>query len=246
MTRVQFFDFDGCLFDTAYECAVVAWCVRCGITERFQSVEVDRQFLRQFYVLKPYVRYAREYVVFCSDEYLSLHDQASLDAMLSSAGVRSQLESYQERFYRMRELIKAESFEAWLALNRPYPFALEALRCVAESAIIVSSKDSKTILELLAASQVTPRGVYDFSYASSKLGVLRRLRQELGVSLAGAVFLDDNVEHLLKAQESGVRPVLASWGYVAPEQRERADTMGIAVATAGNLRQILRISSPDP
>ena len=241
MTALRFFDFDGCLFDTAYECAVVAWCVRHGIAGGFQSVAVDAEFLRRFYALKPYIRYAREYVVFSSDRYLSIRDQAGLDAVLGSEVSHPQLEDYQERFYSTREAIKAESFEAWLALNRPYPFAVEALRCVADTAIILSSKDRKTIVETLAACRVTPLAVHDFSYAPSKLGALERLHQELGLSLDGAVFLDDNVDHLLEAQGSGVRPVLASWGYVSPEQRERARAAQVAVATRANLRALLGI-----
>jgi len=242
VSGLRFFDFDGCLFDTAYECAVVAWCVRYDITREFRSVNVDPEFLRRFYGLKPYIRYAREYVVFSSESYLSIADQAGLDRVLASEVSRKQLEDYQDRFYRTREAIKLESFEAWLALNRPYPFAVEALRCVADTAIIVSSKDRKTIVETLTASHVRPLGVYDFSYAPSKLAALNRLREEVGLSLDGAVFLDDNVDHLLETHASGVRPVLASWGYVSPEQGERARAARIAVATPTNLRTLLGIA----
>jgi phosphoglycolate phosphatase-like HAD superfamily hydrolase len=238
---LRFFDFDGCLFDTAYECAVVVWCVRHDITRDFRSVNVGPEFLHRFYALKPYIRYAREYIVFSSESYLSIADQVGLDRALTTEVSRTQLEEYQDRFYRTREAIKGESFEAWLALNRPYTFAVEALRRVAETAIILSSKDRKTIVETLTAADVSPLGVYDFSYAPSKLAALNRLREE-GLSLDGAVFLDDNIDHLLEAHASGVRPVLASWGYVTPEQGTRARAAHIPVATPTNLRALLGIA----
>lgn len=235
------FDFDGCLFDTAYECAVVAWCVRDGIERDFASVTMDAEFLHRFYAVKPYIRYAREYVVFSSDAYESITDQAALTRVVTARLSAAELDAYQDRFYQTREAIKKESFSGWLALNRPYPFAVDALRSVADTAVILSSKDRKTIVETLSASGITPRAVCDFTYAPTKLEALRKLSQKLGVALQEAVVLDDNVDHLLELQGSGVRPLLASWGYVSPEQRERARAARIALATPANLRTLMGI-----
>jgi UDP-glucose 4-epimerase len=239
--RLCFLDFDGCLVDTAYECAVVAWCVRNGIDSGFGAVSVEPGFLRQFYVLKPFIRYAREYHVFAADAYASIGDEDSLRSYLASEASPEELKAYETRFYETREAIKEESFEYWLSLNKPYAFAVEALRMIAHRAAIVSGKDRKTIEEILAVEQITPLAVCDFSYAPNKAAAVRRLTAERSLDAAGAVFLDDNLDHLMQVREAGVDPVLASWGYVSTGQRAQAEEGGVAVATEENLRTVLGI-----
>ena len=106
---VTFFDFDGCLVDTAHECAVVSWCVREGISADFDAVKVEQRFLERFYEIKPYVRYAREYVVFQSGIYEEVSTEADLRRVLAESLTEAEGLEYAEQFYATREAMKDES-----------------------------------------------------------------------------------------------------------------------------------------
>ena len=239
MTSCLFLDFDGVLFDTAYECAVVTWCVRHGVRENYPGVTLDERFLRRFYDLKPYIRRAREYAVFASDAYLAVTDQASLDAVIARDLRAEELEAFEKQFYAMRERIKAASFDWWIGLNRPYPWAVDLLRARQDRTVVVSLKDGRTIGDTLGHWHLTARRVCDHAYAPTKRDAIVRVAAELGLALPRSVFVDDNVDHLLDLRAAGVVPVLADWGYVTPSQRRAAVDAGIEVATRETIASIL-------
>ena len=236
---VTFFDFDGCLVDTAYECAVVAWCAREGVTASYATTPIDRDFLQRFYEIKPYVRYAREYVVFDSQIYEEIQSEADLRRILEQSFPEHKQIEYQERFYAMREAMKGESFEAWLALNRPYDLAMDALRIAGPEAVIISGKDEKTISQILNVLSVKTWAICDHKYAGTKRAAVEKWSRLENVELSGQPFLDDNLDHLIQLDGIPVRPVLASWGYVSTSQLDAALGANIDVATEADVSAVL-------
>ena len=150
-------------------------------------------------------------------------------------------EQLTESLDRVRHGAIATDRQAWVARHRPYPWMLACLQRLqrqGEPWRVLTTKSEAFTAELLACHGLTPEAIHGREQGP-KPQVLLRLREE-GVWSDEVLFLEDRRLTLEAVQAtpglSGVRGVLASWGYLQPGDDENLPP-GLAVVRQEQLAQ---------
>ena len=233
-------DFDGVICDSVLECLVSSWVAYHGDNgqDRVSMDSLSVALRASFTALRPFIRSGEDYVLIqdlLAREQTVKH-QAEFDRNIAAAGF-SKMAEYKQRFYAARESLLATRRDYWFSLNRLYPHM--AILLARYSALanmhIVSTKRSDFILEILRHNGIE----YDASrvhYAAiaPKLEIVGRLINSLRAG--GAIFVDDQIDHLVGSRHPAIEPRLASWGYVKDEWL--SDSKGVLVVNPGEMEGI--------
>jgi phosphoglycolate phosphatase-like HAD superfamily hydrolase len=144
----------------------------------------------------------------------------------------------QEVLEAVRREALASDRPAWLARHRFYPGVSERLRRLENEGApwaVLTTKGGAFTAELLAAADLHPAALYGHE-AGAKPDVLRRLLdQQPGAEPRPLWFVEDRRPTLELVRQTpgleGVRCLLASWGYLAPGDREGLAERGISWLT---------------
>lgn len=231
MKKALFLDFDGVLFDTATE----AYYISC--LTYFQDPEKIR-FGGHHYDLFKSFRYLTGpawhfyYLMKAIDTHLKQRkniDRAFRD-FLKNSSAREYTE-FEKTFFKNRMSLQQSNYSFWLKLNTPYPF-LEVFRisllqkknlCI----YIISTKDERTIIDLLRANGVSfpeqrVMGRAAFEKYQNKGNIIRKIMREK--EIVNAIFIDDSVDHLREcAHIKNLKLIQNSWGYIDKGQNNALD-----------------------
>lgn len=170
----------------------------------------------------------------CLSEGKQVEDQAAWNSLREQTSVDF-LRDFHQRFYREREILRNQDFDAWLALLAPFRSFVDLLHrrqgdCVLA---LATAKDRPSVELLLEAYSISslfvPSRIIDKEAGVSKRAHLGVLQERLGVSFEDITFVDDKVNHLEDVSQLGVRSALASWGYNGARERRRASARGFLV-----------------
>ena len=225
--RLLAIDFDGVLCDSTEECIVTAWNAWQNSPNFVRdSAEVPEPFQSALRAHRNYVRTAGEYLILIEGARLgrAIASQNAYDKLFEEFG--SAIKPYGERFFSARDRLRAEDELHWLALHTVYPGIPDDLHKLWDNfaVFVVTGKDSKSVQMFFERFDlpIPPAQVYGKDAAHDKLSAIRMIAANLGQPLNSAVFVDDNIHHLLPAHEAGCRAFLAGWGYHTLEQLELA------------------------
>jgi phosphoglycolate phosphatase-like HAD superfamily hydrolase len=218
-TPLLVLDFDGVICDSVDECFASSWAAYHELRLGRTGSRPDDSARRGFALLRPFVRSGEDFVFI--QEMLArgadVTDQVSFDEAAWKGGDAAR-ERYRELFYQARSDLLRRDRAGWLALNRVYPHMKLALSRLPPSAppFVLSTKKPPFIAEILAANAVgIPVERIVWSDAEPKLRTATRLRDQAGFS--EAVLVEDQVEAIEGNTDPGIRPYLATWGYVKQE-----------------------------
>ncbi len=228
-------DFDGVICDSINECLVSSWISYYRYIKEDYPIQVTVDMRSLFSQLRPFIRSGPDYVLIqrLIDMRCEVQNQHEFDRYLEEAG-KDTVRYYGEIFYRAREELLRQDRDYWMALNPLYKHMLEPLRANAENEklIIVSTKRQDFILEILSFNGIdfSPERVY-LADSKPKIVIVEEVRRARG--FIQAVFIDDQIDHLLPNRNKSIMPALASWGYVKRDWLEpkknllilNADTM---------------------
>jgi phosphoglycolate phosphatase-like HAD superfamily hydrolase len=247
-------DFDGVLFDTAREAAVVALRVYlemrpasrlAGDSRRIEAEMaagrhdiLEDPLVARFVALMPLGNRAEDFGVALSaiDTGTQIPDQPAYDAFYASHD-DAWRHAFHARLYEVRAAFAAASEATWLDLQPPYPGIAATLRRLAGhvTLAIATAKDRASVARLLAhyglADLFTTELVLDKESGVSKAGHLVAIQAHTGAPFHEIAFVDDKLNHLERVAPLGVRCVLASWGYNSERERSLARALRFAVCS---------------
>jgi FMN phosphatase YigB (HAD superfamily) len=227
-------DFDGVICDSIDECLVASFHAYYDLQGTPAPAGGPAARRDAFARMRVFIRSGEDYVLIqrLIDRGIEVRTQGQFDEQVRAAG-RQEMARFFELFYSSRDALMGRDRDAWLAMNRIYPQAREALLGSAGKPLyILSTKRPEYIHEILGHAGIAvaaPQVLY--SGEQRKLPLVERLRADGG--FARAAFIDDQVAHLLENPFPLVSVYLASWGYVASEEPARA--AGIPILAAGDL-----------
>ena len=142
-------------------------------------------------------------------------------------------DSFYEMFYQVRNEYSRSDPDGWAALSPLYPGMRDFLAGFSpkKRLYIVSSKESDYIEHLLRFNHIhlPSDHVYHSDQKHNKQNILVTLANRNGVMPNRVLFLDDQVDTLIKIKPSGVLCFLAAWGYNNHEQVKTAEQNDIPV-----------------
>jgi phosphoglycolate phosphatase-like HAD superfamily hydrolase len=255
-------DFDGVLFNTAREAAVVALRVYLEmrpdsrLRPQAEQIELalsdpardvlDDPLVASFVALMPMGNRAEDFGVALSaiDGRITIDDQTAYDAFYATHSEKWR-HAFHARLYEVRGAFASSNEAAWLRLQPPYPTIVEVLRRRAKEVTLAlaTAKDRLSVRRLLAhhglADLFAEDLVLDKEAGLAKTAHLELIRARTGTAFPDITFVDDKVNHLQSVAPLGVRCVLAKWGYNGERERSLARTLGFAVCSADALDAFL-------
>jgi phosphoglycolate phosphatase-like HAD superfamily hydrolase len=214
-------DFDGVICDSVDEClvtAVNAAACPAGGKVVAHTDQIDARLLAGFRRWRYLVRPAEEYGALLAwlHERPDAHPTPASFAMF----VRMRgdaLVAFGERFFAARRTLHAADPEAWLALHRRYPEAVEGWRTLHERAEIhlVTTKDRESVRRLVDSwdLEVPDQRLWTRETFDDKADAVRRLAAAAGAAAEDVIFVDDHPGHLADVATTGATCWWASWGY---------------------------------
>jgi len=212
-------DFDGVICDSIDECFASSWFAYYALHKRSSPTHVSLELRRDFARLRPFVRTGEDFLLIQEiiDTGRHVEDQAGFDALAREAGWQK-MTTFKDLFHSARSTLIEQERESWLKMNRVYTHVLAGFSLLPRSAplFVLSTKRPEFIAEVLAAAMVEiPRQRIRFSGPEQKVPLVESMRSEVGA--AKAIFVDDQIDHLLGDRPPAIELYLASWGYVKQE-----------------------------
>lgn len=220
-------DFDGVIADSISECAVTGYNgyeAYRGTDIRIKAPdEIASDQLSKFRTMRPYIRSGEDYIylLHALNESINIDSQKDFDEFQIAYIDRK--ESYYQLFDSARQTLMSSNRDNWIALNPLYNGMDVFLHSMHTKIHIVSTKDSKYIIEILKSSGIEfdPKRVHEADRGFSKTDIIIRLIREYNLSTPNMIFIDDHFDTLRKVKSTGVRCMFAGWGYNTNKQRSR-------------------------
>lgn len=213
------FDFDGVLCDSLEECLIVSY-------RAYRSGRAPEPWAKRFREFRYLVRTAEEYLLLWD---LIAKGRTPGEALLADHPLRRDrggMESYRRAFFAERKRWRDSDPEGWFRRNPLYPGIRRLLNDpgIAGRFFVVSSKDETAMEEILRRHDIPIERsrLFGSETGLDKDPLMRRLMKELRIAPKHLYFIDDNLTNLLTAEELGLNPILAEWGYNSEGERALA------------------------
>ena len=244
-----YLDFDGVVCDSERECFASSWLTWRGLTDGAGLPHISLYARRRFRQMRPLIRSGEDYVVIQQilsreqDEegFAGPATQPAFDAYREMLGGRC-IAAYKAAMAATRKAFLERDKTQWLALNRLYPHMQRLLEsCDPANVRILSTKAAPLVCEILRAHRIPIPEQAVFHAASNPDGADARKLDMIADHLdrvpgTEALFVEDQLDHLLGNEDPRITTLLADWGYVLPEwfadldllRRERVRVVGAA------------------
>ncbi|MBN2441043.1 MAG: HAD family hydrolase [Spirochaetales bacterium] len=232
-----FLDFDGVICDSLAECMVSAFYAYFRLYKKKEPASLSLDYKEKFFRLRPYVRDGEDYLVIqhILEQDISINNQQQFDEILTTH--KDKMALYKELFYEARTLIIRDDPDFWFHLNRIYPHLLTpfAQASTSPDVFILSTKRADFILSILNNNNIRFReDQVHVAWGIKKLDLIASILDKKSCSYA--VFVDDQISHLVGNTDPRITPYLASWGYIQEEWRHQ----GVNVMEEEGIRELLK------
>jgi FMN phosphatase YigB (HAD superfamily) len=242
-TQLLAMDFDGVIADSVLECAVAGYNgyeAYCGREVRINTPEeIASDELHLFRKMRLYIRSGEDYIYLLQaiEDGVIIDTQEEFDKFKKIYMDRKK--SYYQLFYSTRRMMMTSDYENWIGLNPLYKGMRDFLKTMRSMIYIVSTKASEYIIKILESNGIefNPKCIHDAGLESSKTDIILGIMQDHHLEPQNMIFIDDHLDTLHKVKSTGVRCLLAGWGYNTLQQRDKCQELNIELV---DLQQFYR------
>jgi len=240
------FDFDGVLINSIQEVTVTAYNAVSGASATTLE-ELPRDLVALFQRNRFHAQEAPG--IFSLMDWCRRHFEQQADHLLSPPEFQSILsedqrpaEDRRERFFETRHRFVEENEDAWLSLNAPYQPLWNALRERGGGRVVLLTSKNRAAAGDLCRHfglEAADENIYSGDGGANKIDNMNRIHRRF--QRAAYSFVDDNLTNLKQLDdhfnqaEPFLRLLMASWGYVGPDDRDRARQAGFPCITQSDL-----------
>lgn len=223
-------DFDGVIADSIGECLVVArnaYWKFLGIDKSIISLnQMTDEEIRQRRYLRNFIRSGQDYVFI--EHIINLNhevnDQQDFDAFCTAH--QNLDEKFFALFYGERERLSNEHFREWVNLNPLYPGIRKLLIKYRpkENLFIITTKKTEFADKILKANgiELISKNLFHASKSKGKGAIIEELITAKSIVPSNFVFVDDQIDTLIKLKNLGIKLYFATWGYNNERQLQLA------------------------
>ena len=225
--KILAMDFDGVIADSILECAVVGYNgyeIYCSRNQRVKTPdEIQSDKLNKFRIMRPYIRSGEDYIYL----FQAIYDDTFISNQEEFDNFRkdhiNRRDSYYQIFYSTRQMMMKSDYKNWIKLNSLYDGMNEFLKSKRVMIHIVSTKASRYIIEILKSNDIEfdLNRIHEAGRISSKTDIIMGLLKDHHLLAQELSFFDDHLDTLHKVESTGVRCLLAGWGYNTVRQRSK-------------------------
>jgi phosphoglycolate phosphatase-like HAD superfamily hydrolase len=223
-------DFDGVIGDSIHECLVVgfnAYQQYLGKSEKlFSFDELNPEHVKKARRIRNYIRSGEDYVYI----YHALKTQKMILSQDDFDAFTRQFNHLRDRFFEVfyseRQHFLDHHRKQWLSLNPLYPGLQSWLQKYPhkDQLVIITTKKTEYVSEILKFHDIylDTKAIYHASPENTKKDIIAALLDSHEIEPLDFVFIDDQVDTLIKVKPVKVKCYLALWGYNTPEQQRIA------------------------
>jgi FMN phosphatase YigB (HAD superfamily) len=231
------FDFDGVICDSTNECMVTAWnsWQKFNLKEDFRLKvdEFNKDDIKKFRDLRPYVRGASEYYVLMNaiESKIKIKDQKDFDDLKNRW--RNSFRNFKTIFFEQREKLRNNNLDYWIDLHFIYQDVIKIIKKLnnEKRLLIATLKDKKSVTLILKECGISigSKDILDQAKISTKLEALDYFVLKKKVLKEDLCFIDDNITHLIEPHNNNYKVFLSGWGSTLIEHKNKAKTHKIKV-----------------
>jgi len=224
--KIFFFDFDGVICDSTYECMVTSfnsWSFlnntnkfRCKVKE-FSSNEI-----KYFKSRRPYAKGAGDYYIlnkFFTDKIKDKFNEETLIKYRKKW--KFKIEIFKKKFYEQRKKLINKNISNWIDLHIFNNDVLNFIKKLnhKKKLNIITLKDYKSV-DILCRSKhlfLKRKQVFDESIISNKADALNKFSKFNAIKKENIIFIDDNIFHLIDPKLKNFSIYLKNWADIPKE-----------------------------
>ncbi|MFP4347828.1 MAG: HAD family hydrolase [Thermodesulfobacteriota bacterium] len=240
------FDFDGVLINSIDEVTVTAYNAVSGESATTLE-ELPGDLVALFQRNRFHARAAPD--VFSLMDWCRRHFEQQSDHLLSPSEFQAILseddrppEARREQFFKTRRRFVEKNRDAWFSLNAPYQPLWDALmERGGRRVVLLTSKNRAAAGDLCRRFdlQVADENIYSGDGGANKIDNMNRIHERF--QRPAYTFVDDNLANLKQLDDhfnqnkDFLHLLMAAWGYVGPDDRDRAGQSGYPCITQTDL-----------
>lgn len=240
-------DFDGVLCDSVVECLLVTYNAyyrlqTSSYTRLLNIEEIEPSTRDRFRRLRSYLKGAEDFVpIFIAiEQNIPINSQQDFDRVREQ--YKDDLTGFQEAFYGERDYLQQHEKELWLRLNPFFEGIGEVLKQQDsfENVHILTTKRQEDVLKIFHYQGIPfPADHITYMKAAGKFQKLLEILRENNVVMHESVYIEDQIDFLVKSKKYQIGSYLVEWGYVSDEQRALAKQHDIPIIGVDEFRGLL-------
>ena len=178
--KIFVFDFDGVICDSTNECLINSYNsynIYLNNNQKFITslIEIDANLKKDFRVIRPYIKGAKEYLKFY-DYYYSRKNILSLNNFIEYENKTLDYDQYTKIFYQQRERLKKNNLKEWFSYNHVFQELINFLNSL-DYYYIATLKDKDSVIDILKYYKIKiyEEKILDFNIIKSKLDALNMI-----------------------------------------------------------------------
>lgn len=214
--KIFVFDFDGVICDSTNECLINSYNsynIYLNNSRKFITslIEIDANLKKDFRVIRPYIKGAKEYLKFY-DYYYSCKKILSLNDFIEYENNALDYDQYTKIFYQQREHLKKNNLKEWFSYNHVFQELINFLNSL-DYYYIATLKDKDSVIDILKFYKIKiyEEKILDFNIIKSKLDALNMILNNNSYNKEDIIFIDDNAYHLIDPKNQEFRVYLSNW-----------------------------------
>lgn len=222
-------DFDGVVINSVEECLLVSFNTFADFshTRLVDSLDqIDPFFIAEFKRMRNFIRAGADfvYIVMAITQNVSITNQRQFDNFCDD---NKDLEKiFFDEFYKKRDQLSIEKPDLWLKLNPLYPGLLDFLLQYPDKKhlFIITTKKIFFVQKILSYYNIPFINTHLFNADKnrSKKSIILELLDKFIILPLHFWFVDDQIDTLIKIQDTQINCLLAEWGYNDNEQVQLA------------------------
>ena len=253
-------DFDGVLFDTANEAALMAYNA-INDSSYLECDLLPSEYLKLFVANRFHVHTAGDFITLAR---WCLTHASNSDLVLSRAEFQTILKAEkapiarrQSLFFSTRDKVSSIDSNLWCKLNCPYAPLWDWLKSLDKKLfnqiVILTNKDKPSVLRLCAyfGLDFNPDNIFGAQDSKTKMENFEIIRSRFGKTFGNAIsycVVDDSIANLLdiyatiskdEQLKTSLKLYLATWGYIGKEDVTRAKEYKFSVLIQAELIELL-------
>jgi len=144
-----------------------------------------------------------------------------------------------EEYYHKKYDVMNEDYKFWLKINPDYPFFTKFIRkIVKKHKVIVATGNRKERIRInYKVHKIPIKEIFDQKLGHNKVEHLKSIKKKYSVDYSDILFIDDQVDNLIRVKRLGVKCFLNKWGHNTKDQWKLARKNGIELIDKKNFKK---------
>ncbi len=247
--RCLILDFDGVIADSVNECLLSSYNAYLSYIEEdkefFSIDDIPKNYVDKFKKLRPKIRYGQDYLYIhhILKKELKITTQKQFDTFIDDHKDLNDI--FYSLYYQARNRFISNHRPKWLQANPLYPGIKDFLDSLApQDTYICTTKESSFAIEILHGNHIylLEDNIFQAKGDLTKDQIITKILQENDYDVTNSIFIDDHIHMVQSVAQTGIRSILACWGYNSPKEHKIIKEAGLESLELDKLESLLKFT----